>query len=240
VSRTTRLTLAAAAALLALALTASAAIAAPPGALTADPPGPFTLTAGASQTVTFKNPGTKGSTSALTATLTGAGFTKTDGCTGTALGPRKSCSITVTAPSSVPIAGATATLTVTPKNRHLAPVTVSFTAVQPATLSLSLQPADCGGSACVDVLLNGSGLVPGSEPSITATYNTAGFTQEPLDFGAVETDGTIVASVPGVPCQIIRLINQIPVVLNLILVDGTADSPGGPIQASANPIGLCS
>jgi hypothetical protein len=172
VLRTTRLTLAApAAALLALLFTASGALAAPPGKLTADPHGPVTLgaTSPSSQTLTFNNPDTAGSTAALTATLIGDGFTTTDGCTGTALGPGKSCTITITAPPSVPLTGATATLTVTPKNPALAPVSVPFTAWPPATLSMSVQNVGPGCrfsnpfTPCFGFEVSGSGLFPGSQ-----------------------------------------------------------------------------
>jgi hypothetical protein len=234
VLRTTRLTLAAPAALLALLLTASGAIAAPPGKLTADPTGPVTLgaTGPSRQTVTFKNPDTDGSTAALTATLTGAGFTKRDGCTGTALGPGKSCTVTVSAPSTVPITGATATLTVTPKNPALAPISVSFTAWPPATFSLSFRPLDLPGCPpCFNTVTTGSGLKPGTDE--TSFYV---FGPTVIDFtsrNAVSSDGTFGPVSDSLPCFVGPERN---VPITKIFVTGTT-AAGTPITYPATEAG---
>ena len=88
----------------ALAIPAAAAAATGPPALawapaTADGYNYGTLTAGHTAATTFTLTNTGGTaTSALKITLTGAGaFTKTaDTCTGTSLGPRKTCTVTLT------------------------------------------------------------------------------------------------------------------------------------------------
>lgn len=128
----TRLAVSTSAVLLALALSASAAFAAPVGTITADQPSseqtPLTVSPGPTGlTVTFTNSDKSKSTSALVVSLAGTGFsitTDTDTCTGTALGPRKRCSVTVAYTGSTPTTGQTATLTVAPKSPPPDPVVV--------------------------------------------------------------------------------------------------------------------
>jgi uncharacterized repeat protein (TIGR01451 family) len=95
---------------------------------------PLVLTPGdgTGVTVTFMNGDKTKSTSALAATLTGTGYSKAaDGCSGVALGPRKSCSVTVTYPGPVPTTQQDAFLTVGAKTGPPS-VTSYFTVLPPA------------------------------------------------------------------------------------------------------------
>jgi hypothetical protein len=126
-----------------------------------------TLTAGqtASQAFTLTNSGGK-ATAVLKITLTGAAaFTKTaDTCTGTSLGPKKSCSVTVQYAPTTPGQTDTATLTGTGKKPG-------------ATASLTLLGASAKASPAISTSPSGTALL-GTTVKDTATlsggYNPTG------------------------------------------------------------------
>ena len=180
-------------ALLVLAFTASASLAASPspGVLT-NPfsSSPLVLTAGDStgRTVTFMNGDKSVSTTALVVTLTGTGFSKVaDGCSGVALGPRKSCSVRVAYPGPVPLAQQNASLTVASKNR----------ASSSTALLTVLSGSGVSGKKWNDKNVNG--LVDGSDEglggwTIFVDYDNDGVLDNNRDATFVnDNDGTVEA-----------------------------------------------
>ncbi|MGH3847995.1 MAG: choice-of-anchor D domain-containing protein, partial [Pseudonocardiaceae bacterium] len=132
-----------------------------------------TLTAGTSVSQTFTLANSGGSaTSALTITLTGsAAFTKTaDSCTGTSLGPRKSCTVTISyAPAS---AGQndSGTLTAT---AHKAAATASLTllgAAAKATPAISTSPGPAGPITASTFVTDTATLTGGFNPTGTIEF----------------------------------------------------------------------
>jgi len=123
----------------------------------------------ASQTFTLTNTGTS-ATSALAVTLAGPAFTKTaDGCTGTSLGPNKSCQVTVRYAPTGYGQSDTATLTAS-NNKPGATVTLTLhgTSVK-ATPSLATTPS-AGGTVGATTLTDAATLTGGSNPTGTITF----------------------------------------------------------------------
>ena len=114
---------------------------------------PIVLGLGGSQVVTVTNADKAKGTSALTVALAqsavGAGFSiSQNSCSGVALGPRKSCTVTVryrTTPG--PIGVETAVLTVSSKKPD-ASVTASFRTANRAPVAVNDSVHDAGGQAC--------------------------------------------------------------------------------------------
>ena len=110
-----------------------------------------TLASGAkSQTFTLRNSGGSAS-AALTVTLTasGAGFTKTaDRCTGTSLGPRKSCTVAVRYPRTAAGRADAARLTATGKKTGAtARITLTGSSGPTCTGPWTISPGQCTGTS---------------------------------------------------------------------------------------------
>jgi hypothetical protein len=147
---------------------ASGSMAAAPAVITASPvssaAAPIVLAAGdaAGRTITFSNGDKSVSTGALVVTLSGAGFSRvSDGCSGVALGPKKSCSVTVTFAGPAPPSVRNASLTVGAKNK--APSATSFLTVLPATVSPTITVVvDAQPDDAQDFHFNTTGTGPGA------------------------------------------------------------------------------
>jgi hypothetical protein len=133
-----------------------------------------------SQTFTLTNSGGS-STAMLTEALSGsAAFALTsDRCTGTALGPRKSCTVTVGFTPTQISSGGNATLTTTAQKVSLAGA--SFTLGPPG---VHLSPGDptgvnsegTSGYSCTSMLVGGCTLVSGVAQTFTVTNDGYGLT----------------------------------------------------------------
>jgi hypothetical protein len=134
------------------------------------------LTAGQTAKTTFTLTNSGGSASgALKITLTGsAAFAKTaDTCTGTSLGPHKTCQVTVAYAPTTPGQADTGTLTATsPKPAATASLTLTGSAAKATpAITTSQQPATAtvGGSVADQATVTG-----GSAPTGTVTFNLYG------------------------------------------------------------------
>jgi hypothetical protein len=132
-----------------------------------------TLQAGQTVSKAFVLTNSGGSaTAALKITLTGSGaFTKTaDTCTGTSLGPRKSCSVTVQYAPTTPGQGDAATLTAA-SGKTLASLTLLGAAAK-ASPAITTSPSSGGtvGAAVKDT----AALAGGHSPTGTITFNLYG------------------------------------------------------------------
>ena len=200
----------------------------------------------ASQTFVLKNTGGSG-TGALTVSLTGSSaFSKTtDGCTATALGPKKQCSVTVkyapttdassdtgtlTASSKKPVAVATATLT--GKSAGCAVVNTSssqsYSALQAAVDAAS--PGDslsvrgtCFGSTTISKNLTITG-------QNNATLDGGGSMVLDIDLGLTVTINTLTITHGHADLAGGGIHNRATLTLNNSTVTGNTASEGGGIQ----------
>lgn len=127
-----------------------------------------------SQTFTLTNTGGSAS-AALRVILNGQAFSIPAGgdtCTGTSLGPGKSCTVTVTYTPSQ--GGGTATLTAMGnKTAATDTTTLHLSGAAPGpTLTITSTEYDCGGANCFGGV-TGTGLEPGAEVTIWYTSSTA-------------------------------------------------------------------
>ncbi|MEO6714437.1 MAG: hypothetical protein ABIM89_13535 [Mycobacteriales bacterium] len=109
--------------------------------------GPIVLTAGSSRTISVSNADNSKSSSALVVTLTknpsSADFAVTaDGCSGVSLGPKKSCSVTVSYTGATPSAVETAQVIVSSKKPRA--TSTSYFSAAPGIVAMS-RTADGGG-----------------------------------------------------------------------------------------------
>jgi hypothetical protein len=143
-----------------------------------------TLDAGqtVSQTFTLANSGGS-ATSGLTVTLTGsAAFTVTaDSCTGTSLGPRKSCTVTVSyAPASAGQADSAMLTATAPKGAATVSLALNGATSSPSVLTVTTDEYSCGGTCWGAV--SGSGLEPNAAVNVYGNGSLLGA-------GAVDANG---------------------------------------------------
>ena len=194
-------------------------------------PSTSTLTAGGPAiSVTFTNAAGSKSTSALTTSLVGAGFEiTTNGCAGLALGPSKSCQMSVRYPGPAPVTTATATLTVQSKKpAAIASATLTVNGGRPTAADDSFQTDENTTLTVVTpgVLANDSdpqgtplSAVPATGPAHgVLTLNANGsFTYAPAagyfgpdSFSYTASDGAL-ASLPATVAITIVRVNVAPV-----------------------------
>ncbi len=183
------------------------------------------LEPGGSVTVTVQNTDAKKSTTALNATLTNpTAFQKVDGCSGTALGPGKTCQIIVTSVlASVPSVDQTTTLTVkgkkagttSPKSVTLVVfgsgcrvantvTSTSYTDLQAAIEDASSDDAlnirgTCDGNFTIDKNLTLNGVASAGTPTLDA--NLVGVTLGISETAAVIIDSLTITGGTGVGGQ---------------------------------------
>ena len=209
---------------LAVALVAAPGYGAASGTLTFSlNPDSTLMSPGDTVTVTVRNSDAKQSTTVLVATLTNPGaFQKIDGCTGVALGPGKTCRITVTnLLTSVPSAEVAATLTVKGKKAgttsarsvtfvvagtacHVSNGAVSYAALQTAIdAAASGDTLDvrgrCLGNFMIERDLTLRGVAGGGTPTLDATL--VGVTLRISESAAVTLHDLVVTGGTGVGGQ---------------------------------------
>ena len=196
-----------AAAAAAIALPATAAAAAGPPALSWTPATAGSYSYGtpaggqtAAKTFTLANSGGS-ATSALTITLTGpAAFAKTaDTCTGTSLGPGKTCTVTVAyTAAAVPGQAATATLTATSANPKAtaALALAGATAKAAPALATASSPGGTVGTTVTDTATLTGGYQPGGTIEFKL-YPAPGCTGTPADDETVKVTGNGTYTTPA-------------------------------------------
>jgi hypothetical protein len=163
-----------------------------------------------SQAFTLTNSGTV-ATSALKialANVSGTAFTKTaDSCTGTSLGPKKKCTVTVRYAPTTPGESDKATLTATSANPKAAATVTLLGAAAKASPAITTSPAAAGdGSAGSTTMTDTATVTGGHNPTGTVTFSLYGPGDSTCSAAPVFTDtqnlaGGAVTSASFAPAQ---------------------------------------